>query len=67
MEQNETRNPDRPDDQTSLGNSRQGNDKAPGEEPAQNFENTVADTQKGKNKVDGDPSLESDKPKDQDK
>lgn len=45
---------------------RQGIDKAPGEEQATGeTENVVADTQKGKNKVDGDPSKESDQPIDQ--
>lgn len=42
---------------------RQGIDKAPGEEEREGpIENTVADTQKGKNKVDGDPSQASDQP-----
>ena len=42
---------------------RQGIDKAPGEETREGeIENVVADTQKGKNKVDGDPSKESDRP-----
>jgi hypothetical protein len=42
---------------------RQGVDKAPGEEQREgSLENVVADTQKGKNKVDGDPSRESDQP-----
>lgn len=42
---------------------RQGVDKAPGEEQREGpIENVVAETQKGKNKVDGDPSKESDKP-----
>ena len=42
---------------------RQGNDKAPGEEQREGpIENVVAETQKGKNKVDGDPSKESDQP-----
>lgn len=40
----------------------QGIDKAPGEETSQDTENVVAQTQKGKNKVDGDPSKESDQP-----
>ncbi len=45
---------------------RQGIDKAPGEEQREGpIENVVADTQKGKNKVDGDPSKESDQPIDQ--
>ena len=42
---------------------RQGVDKAPGEEENKgSVENIVADTQRGKNKVDGDPSQESDQP-----
>jgi hypothetical protein len=42
---------------------RQGIDKAPGEEQREgSIENVVADTQKGKNKVDGDPTQESDQP-----
>ena len=42
---------------------RQGIDKAPGEETREGeIENVVADTQKGKNKVDGDPSKEGDRP-----
>lgn len=45
---------------------RQGIDKAPGEEEREGpIENVVADTQKGKNKVDGDPLEESDQPIDQ--
>jgi hypothetical protein len=39
-----------------------GVDKAPGEETSEDIENVVAQTQKGKNKVDGDPSKESDQP-----
>lgn len=42
----------------------QGIDKAPGEEPSQGTDQFIAETQKGKNKVDGDPSKESDKPLD---
>ena len=40
----------------------QGVDKAPGEEPSGDNKNVVAETQKGKNKVDGDPSQKSDQP-----
>ena len=40
----------------------QGIDKAPGEETATSTDNTIKDVQKGKNKVDGDPSKESDQP-----
>lgn len=43
----------------------QGIDKAPGEEPSGDFENVVEDTQKAKNKVDGDPSKPEDQPKDE--
>ncbi len=44
------------------GRGQQGVDKAPGEEEAGDTENVVADTQKGKGKVDGDPSQGSDQP-----
>jgi hypothetical protein len=40
----------------------QGIDKAPGEEPAMDTESVSWETQKGKNKVDGDPDKESDRP-----
>ena len=50
------------DDMTGKGHDRQGNDKAPGEETAQDTQNVVADTQRAKNKVDGDRSKESDQP-----
>ena len=53
------------DDMTSKGHDRQGIDKAPGEETAQDTKNVVSDTQRGKNKVDGYPSKESDRPSDQ--
>ena len=53
------------DDATSRNHGAQGIDKAPGEEPAQDIENVAQETQKGKNKVDGDPSQESDQPIDQ--
>jgi len=55
----QTKNPLQ-DDMTSKGHDRQGNDKAPGEETAQDLQNVVSETQRGKNKVDGDPSKESD-------
>jgi hypothetical protein len=51
-----------PQEQPGRGHGPQGIDKAPGEETAQDTENVVAQTQKGKNKVDGDPSKESDQP-----
>ena len=47
---------------TGTGTGMQGIDKAPGEEPASAPDQFVQDTQKGKNKVDGDPSKESDRP-----
>ena len=54
-----------PDDDTGKGHGSQGVDKAPGEETAQDLENVVANTQKAKNKVDGDPSKETDSPREQ--
>lgn len=53
---------DRPDDLTGKGHGRQGIDKAPGEEAAQDPTNFINETQRGKNKVDGDPSKKSDQP-----
>jgi hypothetical protein len=50
------------DDMSSKEHDRQGIDKTPGEETAQDLENVVSDTQRGKNKVDGDPEKESDQP-----
>lgn len=47
---------------TGPGHGPQGIDKAPGEETPQDMDNMVAETQKGKNKVDGDPAKDSDKP-----
>lgn len=42
---------------------RQGVDKAPGEEESEGpIENVVAETQRGKGKVDGDPSQAGDQP-----
>lgn len=49
---------------TGTNQGMQGIDKAPGEEPSQGTDQFIAETQKGKNKVDGDPSKESDKPLD---
>jgi hypothetical protein len=60
-DQQEKRNPLQ-DDMTGKGHDRQGIDKEPGEETAQDLQNVVSDTQKGKNKIDGDPSKESDRP-----
>lgn len=56
---------ERPDDMSSKGHDRQGIDKAPGEETSQDLQNVTQETQRGKNKVDGDPSKESDQPIDQ--
>lgn len=53
------------DDMTSKGHGPQGIDKAPGEEIAQDTQNVIQETQRGKNKVDGNPSKESDQPIDQ--
>lgn len=50
------------DDLSNRGKGMQGIDKAPGEEPAQDTEQVIYETQKGKNKVDGDPSKPSDQP-----
>lgn len=50
------------DDMTNKGHDRQGIDKAPGEETANDMENVVSETQRGKNKVDGDPENSSDQP-----
>jgi len=50
------------DNLTGRGHGPQGVDKEPGEETSQDTENMVYETQKGKNKVDGDPSEDSDKP-----
>jgi hypothetical protein len=65
MQDRNEQNNDRPDDRTGKGHGSDGNDKAPGEETAQDNDNFVADTQRGKNKVDGDPSKETDQPVDQ--
>ena len=53
----------KPNDMVGPHHDRQGVDKAPGEEQREGpIENAVSDTQKGKNKVDGDPSQASDQP-----
>lgn len=55
-----------PSDMAGAHRDRQGIDKAPGEEQREGqIENVVAETQTGKNKVDGDPTEESDQPIDQ--
>lgn len=53
-----------PDDKTGKGHGQQGIDKAPGEETPQDIDPVVYETQKGKNKVDGDLSQPSDQPLD---
>jgi hypothetical protein len=65
MTDNKNERDNRPDDKTGKLHDRQGMDKAPGEETAGDLENVVSITQRGKNKVDGDPSLPSDRPIDQ--
>ena len=53
----------KPNEMAGPHRDRQGVDKAPGEEQREGpIENVVAETQKGKNKVDGDPSQASDQP-----
>jgi hypothetical protein len=61
-DRNQQNKNERLDDMTGKGLGRQGVDKAPGEEPTQDTTNFIAETQRGKNKVDGDPSKESDQP-----
>lgn len=51
-----------PDTMANKGHGPQGIDKAPGEETSTDTENVVYESQKGKNKVDGDPSKQSDQP-----
>lgn len=50
------------DEMTGRGWDKQGIDKAPGKEVARHEEQVMEDTLKGKGKVDGDPSKESDQP-----
>ena len=57
-EQNKNSSPEYMPDK---GKGMQGIDKAPGEEPARDTINVTRDAQKGKTKVDGDPSKESDR------
>jgi hypothetical protein len=60
--QNE-QNLNNPSEMAGPHRDRQGIDKAPGEEQREGpIENFVAETQKGKNKVDGDLTQESDRP-----
>ncbi|TCJ12433.1 hypothetical protein EPD60_14245 [Flaviaesturariibacter flavus] len=64
MEKNE-RNNQEPNKLRSPGHGPQGIDKAPGEEPAQDNVNFVAETQKGKQQVDADVDREQDRAIDQ--
>jgi hypothetical protein len=55
-----------PSEMAGPHRDRQGNDKAPGAEEREGaIEDVVAETQTGKNKVDGDPTQKSDQPVDQ--
>lgn len=51
-----------PDELTGKRQGPQGVDKAPGEETSSGQEDFVSHAQKGKNKVDGDPSRSEDQP-----
>ena len=63
QDQNNRQSSDRSSEElANKSHGPQGIDKAPGEETPQDLENVVAQTQKGKNKVDGDPSQKSDQP-----
>ena len=62
MQNNERQNDGSTKGYTAKGEGMQGIDKAPGEEPASSTDSTIRDAQKGKTKVDGDPSKESDQP-----
>ena len=62
MQGKEENNSSQPSDWANKSRGPQGIDKAPGEETSGSTDNQVADTQKGKNKVDGDPSQPSDQP-----
>jgi len=65
-QQNDKQELNNPSQMAGPHRGRQGVDKAPGEEQREgDLENIVADTQKGKGKVDGDPSQESDQPIDE--
>ncbi|HJW15761.1 MAG TPA: hypothetical protein VJ499_01495 [Flavisolibacter sp.] len=59
MEKNQRERLNNPSDMTGPDRGRQGNDKAPGEEPHEGtIENIVVDTQKAKDKPEGDPPRE---------
>jgi hypothetical protein len=59
MENDQKNNLNNPGKMASPGRGRQGNDKAPGEELREGkVENVVVDTQKAKDKPEGDPPIE---------
>ena len=62
---NDNTDKDMPDDMTQKGGGKQGIDKAPGEETSRSNIQTVQQSQKGKNSVDGDLSRKSDRPLDE--
>ena len=64
--EDQNKNLNAPNEMAKPGRGQQGIDKAPGEETPQDGDPVpvVYETQKGKNKVDGDPSQESDQPLD---
>lgn len=61
-QQDNSRNSREPNQLEQPSHGAQGIDKAPGEETAGDTDNMVQDTQRGKNKVDGDPDQPSDQP-----
>jgi hypothetical protein len=63
-ERNRSTGVNSPEEMANKGRGMQGIDKAPGEETSQTTEQFTSQTQKGKNKVDGDLSKESDRPLD---
>jgi hypothetical protein len=59
MENDQKSNLNNPGNMAGPDRGRQGNDKAPGEEPREGkVENVVMDTQKAKDKPEGDPPIE---------
>jgi len=62
MNRNESTDRNATDAKTGKGQGMQGIDKAPGEEMSKTTDKFVDQTQRGRNKNDGDPSKESDKP-----
>ena len=62
LEHNQRNNNAMKDDLTGKGHGKQGVDKDPGEETPQDEQTVISNTQRGKNKVDGDPSKPGDQP-----